>query len=125
MDAKERYELIRPIFDHQKTVDQVHQDSGVSVRTLRRYLKRYRAGGQEIESLADKSSAVHCHPKWFTEEQKELVVQYKLQNPPISARQIAKDLQAQGVLTINHHSVSDILKACGLTPEFFLSRLTC
>jgi transposase len=119
MDAKERYELIRPILDNQKTVHQVHQDSGISDRTLRRYLKRFREGGQQIESLADKSSAAHSHPKWFTTEQKELVVEYKLQNPPMSARQIAKDLETQGILRINNHSVSNILKAHELTQPFF------
>ncbi len=88
MTATQRYELIRPIIHKEKTIQQVHEENDISIRTLRRYLKRFREGEEQIESLADKSSAAHSHPKWFTEEQKALVVAYKLENPPISARQI-------------------------------------
>ena len=88
MTATERYELIRPIIHKTKTIQQVHEENDISIRTLGRYLLRFREGNGQIESLADRSSAAHSHPKWFTSEQKALVVQYKLQNPPISARQI-------------------------------------
>jgi hypothetical protein len=80
-----------------------------------------REGDGEIESLADKSSAPHSNPKWFTEEEKARVVQYKLENPPISARQISRDLAEKGILEINHHSVADLLKERGLAGEFFLT----
>ncbi len=88
MTATERYELIRPIIQKEKTVQQVHQETNISTRTLHRYLKRFREGGQQISCLADRSSAAHLHPKWFTEDEKARVIQYKLENPPISARQI-------------------------------------
>ncbi len=74
MTATQRYELIRPILLNEKTVEQVHSESVKSTRTLRRYLLRFREGNGEIESLADKSSAAHSHPKWFTSEQKALAV---------------------------------------------------
>ncbi len=121
MTATQRYELIRPIVHQEKTVDQVSIESGVPASTLYRYLKRLREGSGEIESLADKSSAPDSNPKWFTEEQKALVIQYKLENPPISARQISRDLAEKGILEINHHSVADLLKERGLTGEFFLT----
>ena len=90
MTATQRYELIRPIIHKEKTVQQVHEENDISIRTLRRYLKRFREGDEKIESLADKSHAAHSHPKWFTCEQKALVVAYKLENPPISAQQISQ-----------------------------------
>lgn len=123
MTATQRYELIRPIVHQEKTVQQVHIETGVPVSTLYRYIKRFREGGEQIENLADESRAPHSHPKWFTEEQKALVVAYKLENPPISARQISRDLAEKGILEINHHSVADLLKERGLTPEFFSTHL--
>lgn len=121
MTATQRYELIRPIIQKEKTIQQVHKENDISIRTLWRYLKRFLKGDEQIESLADKSHAAFSHPKWFTCEQKELVVAYKLANPPISAQQISKDLAEKGILKINAHSVADILKARGLTKEFFLT----
>ena len=121
MTATQRYELIRPIVKQEKTVHQVHIETGVPTSTLYWYLKRLREGEGRIESLSDKSHAPHWHPKWFTEEQKARVVQYKLENPPISARQISRDLAEKGILEINPHSVADLLKARGLTGEFFLT----
>jgi len=82
-------------------------------------LKRYRESNGKIESLADKSNAPHFHPNWFTEEDKDKVVWYKLQHPEKSARQIAKELSDTGVLQIGYHSVSDILKQRRLTENFF------
>jgi transposase len=109
MDATQRLEMIRPILNGDKTVEQVAETVAISARTLHRYLKRFREGGQKIEALADKSSAAHSHPKWLTEEQKAIVLEYKRQNPPISARQIAKDLAAEGILDISYRTVSNIL----------------
>jgi len=43
----------------------------LSSRENRHYLKRFREGGEDIESLADKSHANHSHPKWLTREDKE------------------------------------------------------
>ena len=42
MDATQRYELIRPILHKEKTIGQVHSESGISIRTLGRYLKQFR-----------------------------------------------------------------------------------
>ena len=121
MTATQRYEVIRPIVQQEKSVHQVSIETGVPASSLYRYLKRLRSGNGQIENLADKSSAAHCHPKWFTEEEKAQVIEYKLENPPISARQISRDLAEKGILKINPHSVSDLLKARGLTGEFFLT----
>ena len=121
MTATQRYELIHPIVQQEKTVHQVCTETGVPASTLYRYLKRLQEGNGQIESLADKSRAPHSHPKWFTEEQKALVIEYKLENPPISARQISRDLAEKGILEINPHSVADLLKERGLTGEFFLT----
>ncbi|MBI1926271.1 helix-turn-helix domain-containing protein [Candidatus Poribacteria bacterium] len=52
-----------------------------------------------MKGLQDKSHPVHSHPHWFTEEHKDMVVRYKLQNPSMSARQIAKELTESGLLT--------------------------
>jgi len=59
MTATQRYELIRPIIHKEKTIQQVHKENDISIRTLGRYLKRFREGEGQIESLADKSSAAH------------------------------------------------------------------
>lgn len=118
MDSTQRYELIRPILQGEKTVKQVHQDSGVSIRTLYRYLSRFRASGGKIESLRDKSHAPQSHPNWFTDQEKALVINYKLCHPHKSASRIAKALTAAGVLTISDRSVSTLLKDHHLATPF-------
>ena len=119
MDAIKRYQLIRPILSGEQTVKEVHQQTQVPLSTLYDYLKRFREGNGQLESLSDKSRAPHSNPNWFTEEQKDTVVFYKLQNPDISARQIAQDLVDQEALQISYHSVSNILKQRRLPENFF------
>lgn len=127
MKATERYELIRPILQKEKTVKEVYSETEVPISTLYRYLTRFlicssaslRKGNERIESLALKSRAPHSNPHWFTEEQKDRVILYKFQNPEKSARQIAKDLASDGILQISYHTVSDILKQRQLTNNFF------
>ena len=122
MEESQRYEIIRPILKHEKQVEQVAQETGISSRTLQRYLKRYRDSGGKLESLADISHAPHSHPNWFTEEDKDEVVWYKQKNPHKSARQIAHELTESEVVKINYHSVADILKAHRLSTPFFSTR---
>jgi transposase len=119
LKATERYELIRPILTGKTSIKERHEETGVPLSTLYHYLKRFREGGEQIESLADKSSAAHSHPNWFTEEDKDKVIQYKLHHPERSARQIAKDLATEEILQINYHSVADILKQRQLAGNFF------
>ncbi len=123
VDWLQRYELIRPILLKEKTVSQIHSESGISTRTLLRYLLRYRETNGKLESLADQSRAPHSNPNWFTPQDKDAVINYKLQHPHLSARQIAQDLTESGVLKINYHSVASILKAHRIsTPFFSISR---
>ena len=112
MEAIQRYELIRPILRGEKSVKDVHLETKVPMSTLYRYLSLFRTGG--IESLRDKSQAPKSHPLWFTSEQKDKVIRYKMQHPERSARQIAKDLAADGILTISHRSVTTLLNQHGL-----------
>ncbi len=117
MNAIQRYELIRPILKHEKTPKQVSEEKDVPLSTIYYYLRRFREGG--VESLADKSHAIHSHPKWLTREDKDKVTQYKLQHPHLSARQITKALAKEEILQTNNHSVADILKEHGLATPFF------
>ena len=117
MDAIQRYELIRPILNQEKTPKQVHQETAVPLSTIYWYLKRFREDG--IEGLADKSHAIHSHPKWFTDAEKDTVVSYKLQHPHLTTRQIADGFtQTEGV-PIDDRTVAKILKARGLSSPFF------
>ena len=118
MNAFQRYELIHPILKHEKKPKQVSEEANVPLSTVYYYLKRFREGGGKIESLADKSHAIHSHPKRLTQEDKDKVVQYKLQHPHLSSRQIAKALAKEDILQINYHSVADILKERSLTAPF-------
>ena len=121
MDPIQRYELIRPILTGKKTAPQVEKEAEVSSRTLYRYLKRFREGDQQLESLADKSHAANSHPKWFTSEDKALVIRYRLENPSLSLRRLASELTQKGILEISYHSVANILKE-GNFPEHFFFR---
>jgi len=121
LDAIQRYELIRPILHGEKTVKEIHKETGVPSSTLYHYLKRFREGSGQIENLADKPLGPHSHPNWFTEEDKDKVVWYKLHNPEKSARQIALDMTTEGILQISYHTVADILKQRSLTDNFFLT----
>ena len=123
MDATQRYELIRPILHHEKTPSQVHEETGVPLSTLYDYLKRFREGGEQIESLADRSNAPKNHPNWLTETQKQIVVAYRQQHPHKSARQIAEELTEADIVSINYHSVADILNAYHVPAPFLTTSL--
>ena len=118
MNAIQKYELIRPILKKEKTPKQISKEKNIPLITIYRYLKRFRKGNENMESLTDKSHAVHSHSKWFTRKDKEKVVQYKLQHPHLSSRQIANTLTDEGILPINYHSASDILDNRGLSAPF-------
>jgi predicted transcriptional regulator YheO len=119
MDPIKRYERIRPIITGEKTVSEVEQESGLSSRTLYRYLKRFREGNENFESLRDKSHAIHSHPKWLTDDEKAKVIRYQLENPSKSTRQIAQDLNTQGILEISYRTVANILTEGHLQKPFF------
>lgn len=128
MNAIQKYELIRPILKKERTPKQVSKEENVPLITIYRYLKRFRKGfvlplvgvttNENMESLTDKSHAIHKHSKWFSRKDKDKVVQYKLQHPHFSSRQIAKVLTNEGILQIGYHSVADILDNRGLTTPF-------
>lgn len=119
MNAKQKYEFIRPILMHERSPKQVSEEANTPLSSIYRYLRRFREGGGKIESLADRSHAILSHPKRFTQEDRSKVVQYKLQHPQLSSRRIAKALAEKNILRINYHSVADILKERGLASPFF------
>lgn len=119
MDAIQRYELIRPILKGDRTPKQVSEEKSFPISTIYYYLKRFREGGGNIKSLEDKSHAIHSHPKRLTREDKDKVVQYKLQHPNLSSRRIAAALAEEGILQIHYRTVAGILKERGLTVPFF------
>ena len=118
MNAIQKYELIRPILKDEKTPKQVSKEKNISLITIYRYLKRFRKGNRNMESLTDKSHTTHSHSKWLTKKDKDKVVQYKLQHPHFSSRQIAKVLTNEGILKISHNPVAGILEDIGLTTPF-------
>jgi transposase len=118
VNITQRYEMIRSILKREKSPDQVNKETKTPLSTIYHYLKKFRKGSENIEDLADKSHASHSHPKWLTQENKDKVVQYKLQHPHLSSRQIAKALTKEGILQISNHSVADILKERGLSTPF-------
>jgi transposase len=120
VNAIQRYELIRPILKHEKTSKQISEEKEIPLSNIYRYLKRLREGGEDMKkSLADKSHANHSHPRWLTQEDKYEVIQYKLQHPHFSSRQIAAALAQEGIMQIHDRTVSNILKEHGLTAPFF------
>jgi transposase len=119
VNALQRYEIIRPILKGEKTPKQVSEETSVPLSTIYRYLKRFREGDGNMESLADESHANNSHPNWFTREDNAKVVQYKLQHPHLSSRQIAKALAQEDILQIHDRTVANILKESGLTSPFF------
>ena len=119
MNTVQRYELIRPILKQEKTPKQVSQVENAPLSNIYRYLKRFREGCQDMESLADKSHANHSHPRWLTPEDRDKVIQYKLQHPHLSSRQIAEALTQEGIVQIRYRAVANILKERGLTSPFF------
>ena len=74
MNAKQKYELIRPILKQEKTPKEVSQLENVPLSNIYRYLKQLREGGEDIESLADKSHANHSHPRWLTPKDRDKVI---------------------------------------------------
>ena len=118
MNATQKYELIRPTLKGEKTLKQASEETGIRLSTIYYYLKRFREGGGNIESLSDKSHANQLHPRWLTQEDKDKIVQYKLQHPHLSSRMIAKELTREGILKIHDRTVANILRERGLTTPF-------
>ncbi len=123
MNATQKYELIRRILKHEKTPMQVNMETGVPLSTIYYYLKRFQEGGGDMESLVDRSHAIHSHPKRFTGEDRDKVAQYKLQYPHLSSRQIAEALAHGGILQMRYRTVANILRERGLTAPFFSTSL--
>jgi len=115
VESTQKYELIRPILRNEKTPKQVNEETGIPLSTIYHYLKRFRAGGGNTESLSNKSHANKSHPRWLSQKDKDKVIQYKLQNPHLSSRQLAKALVQEDILEIHDRTVSNILKEFGLT----------
>ena len=120
MDPIQRYELIRPILNTEKTPKQVHQKTKVPLSTIYWTLKRFREAG--FEGLEDKSHASHSHPNWLTEEQRDKVADYKQQHPHKGSRQIAKALALEQGIQIHDRTVATILRERGLTTPFFSTK---
>lgn len=118
VNATQRYELIRLILKNEKTPKQVSAEADVALSSIYRYLKRLRESDGNIESLADRSHAIRSHPKRLTQEEKSRVVDYKLQHPHLSSRQIAEALIQEGILKVSCRTVASILKQRGLTSPF-------
>ena len=119
MNIIKRYEMIRSILKREKSPDQVSKETNAPLSTIYYYLKKFRKGSENTEDLTDKSHASHSHPKWLTQENKDKVVQYKLQHPHLSSRQIAKGLTKEGILQISYHSVAEILRNVVSPPPFY------
>ena len=119
MNATQKYEIIRSILNGEKTPKQVSDETDIPLSSVYYHLKRFQEGGGNIESLASKSHANQSHPRWLTQEDKDKVIQYKLQYPHLSSRQMAKALAQKGILQVSYRTVANILKECGLTAPFF------
>jgi len=100
------------------------KSANIPLSTIYYYLKRFREGGEDMASLADKSHTSHSHPEWLTRKDRDKVVQYKLKHPHLSSRQIAGALAQEGILQIHDRTVADILKERGLTTPFLSSFLS-
>ena len=123
MNSHQRYELIRPILKGEKKPKQVSEEEDIPLSNIYRYLKRLREGGEDMESLADRSHANKSHPRWLSQEDKDKVIQYKLQHPHLSSRQISKALAQENILKIHDRTVSNVLKERGLTAPFLPTSL--
>ncbi len=119
VNALQRYEIIRPILKGEKTPKQVSEETSVPLSTIYYYLKLFRESGGDIKGLEDKSHAIHSHPKRLKPEDKDKVVQYKIQHPHLSSRQIAEALTQGDILQIHDRTVANILRERGLTTPFF------
>jgi transposase len=121
LTATQRYKLIYPILSGEKTVREVHLSTRIATSTLYRYLQRYHQSGGELESLSDKSHAAHNHPNWFSEEDRDIVVNFKLQNPHFSSYQMADALTESNLLKISASTVRNVLTQRRIRTEFFLT----
>jgi len=118
VDATQKYDLIRPILQGEKTPKHISKETGIPLSTIYYLLKRFQKGGGNMESLSNKSHANQSHPRWLTWEDKDKVIQYKLQHPHLSSRQMAKAMAQEDILEVHDRTVSNILE-CGLTAPFF------
>ena len=94
--AWERYQILRPFVEEGVPLGQVAQQQSQTLRTLRRWVARYRIEG--LAGLARKERADQGERRRLTPEMQKLVEGLALQKPPLSAALI-------------HRKVSDLAQS--------------
>jgi transposase InsO family protein len=108
-DINKKLDVVLDYINKRKATGQLCRENGISSRTIRRWVKRYREGG--ITNLEYKSRTPKCHSNRTSGEIEDLVIKTKLEKPYYGSRMIKYLL---GV-NISHMTVSRILRRYNLT----------
>ena len=88
--AMERYQVLRPFVEEGVSLAQIAQKQSQTLRTLRRWVARYRAEG--LVGLARKERTDQGERRKLTPEMQKLVEGLALQKPPLSAAAIHRKM---------------------------------
>ena len=113
--VQERYEVARPLLLQQPvTAAQRSRETGTHARTVRRYVRRFEREG--MRGLFDERALIvrgHSVPQVVRFE----VIRLKTLYPPLHLREIANILFARLGCRIDHKTVSQILRDCGVLDQ--------
>ena len=109
--ALERYHLLRPYLENEATLAEVAEVAGVSLRTARYWVRRYRQEG--LAGLARKPRRDKDRPK-IAPDLRQLIEGLALQKPPLSAaaiqRQVATVARDRGEKPPSYSLVYDVVR---------------
>jgi putative transposase len=110
--AMARYQIIQPCVERGVPLSEVARHHGVALRTARRWVQRYRAGG--LAALSRTRRAGHGIPRRVTPDLTQRIEALALQPPPLSVaaihRQVITLATAQGIPAPCYRTVYNIIK---------------
>ncbi|HEX8833273.1 MAG TPA: helix-turn-helix domain-containing protein [Abditibacteriaceae bacterium] len=113
--VQERYEVVRPLLLQQSvTATQRSRQTGTHARTIRRYVRRFEREG--MRGLFDERALLvrgHSVPDVIRFE----VIRLKTLYPPLHMREIANIVFARLGCKIDHKTVRQILRDCGILDQ--------
>lgn len=113
MDALQKFRIIQPYLEEDIALSDISKSSGQSIRTLRRWLKSYRAHG--LVGLERKSRSDKCKRRSVDEEFENLIKALALSKPKLSIttihEKIKKLAQERGKKIPKYNVVYDIVRS--------------
>ena len=109
---QEKYEIIRIVEDSELGVNRTLKELGISKRTFYNWYGKYKEQG--YDGLAPRNRSARTQWNRISDQIREEVVEYALERPELSSRELAHSIVDHKEYFISESSVYRILKSRGL-----------